>query len=179
MKRRVRRRRDSARPAISVTCVAAAVACRRRYGGDAGQRPRRRRRHQFLAARPVRQSRRRARGAGLGARSRQLLHSVSASGAVAAAREVTLGNFNGNVTVNLNATIKATPDLVFIAPSYTFATPVFGGQLALGITEAVGRSVADLDGTLTLPGRAAASSARQGVSTTAATDLAISTRWRR
>src|ERR1700685_4053899 len=76
--------------------------------------------------------------------------SVSASGAVAAAREVTLGNFKGNVTVNLNATIKATPDLVFIAPSYTFATPVFGGQLALGITEAVGRSVADLDGTLTL-----------------------------
>ena len=56
--------------------------------------------------------------------------SVSGNGAVAASREVTLGKFTGNVTVNLNATIKATPDLVFIAPSYTFATPVFGGQLA-------------------------------------------------
>src|SRR5580698_6821592 len=73
--------------------------------------------------------------------------SVSGSGAVAAAREVTLGKFTGNVAVNLNATIKATPDLVFVAPSYTFATPVFGGQLALGVTEAVGRSVVGLDGT--------------------------------
>jgi hypothetical protein len=88
--------------------------------------------------------------------------SVSASGAVAAAREVTLGNFKGNVAVNLNATIKATPDLVFIAPSYTFATPVFGGQLALGITEAVGRSVADLDGTLTLTGPGGGVISRQG-----------------
>src|ERR1700691_2259153 len=61
--------------------------------------------------------------------------SVNGSGAVAAAREVTLGRFNGTVNVNLNATIKATPDLVFIAPSYTFATPVFGGQLAVGVTE--------------------------------------------
>jgi hypothetical protein len=88
--------------------------------------------------------------------------SVSGSGAVAASREVTLGRFTGNVAVNLNATIKATPDLVFVAPSYTFATPVFGGQLALGVTEAVGRSVAGLDGTLTLTGPGGGVLNRQG-----------------
>jgi hypothetical protein len=88
--------------------------------------------------------------------------SVGASGAVAAAREVTLGRFNGAVNVNLNATVKATPDLVFIAPSYTFATPVFGGQLAVGVTEAVGRSVTDLSGTLTLTGPGGGVINRQG-----------------
>jgi hypothetical protein len=88
--------------------------------------------------------------------------SVSGSGAVAASREVTLGRFNATVNVNLNATIKATPDLVFIAPSYTFATPVFGGQLALGVTEAVGRSITGLDGTLTLTGPAGGVLNRQG-----------------
>ncbi len=88
--------------------------------------------------------------------------SVNGGGAVAAAREVTLGRFNGTVNVNLNATIKATPDLVFIAPSYTFATPVFGGQLAVGVTEAVGRSIADLDGTLTLTGPGGGVINRQG-----------------
>jgi hypothetical protein len=81
---------------------------------------------------------------------------------VAASREVTLGRFNATVNVNLNATIKATPDLVFIAPSYTFATPVFGGQLAVGLTEAVGRSIAGLDGTLTLTGPAGGVITRQG-----------------
>ena len=88
--------------------------------------------------------------------------SVSASGAVAAAREVTLGRFNGTVNVNLNATIKATPDLVFVAPGYTFATPVFGGQFALSAITAVGRSVTDLSGTLTLTGPGGGAVTRQG-----------------
>jgi len=84
--------------------------------------------------------------------------SVSASGNVAAAREVTLGRFSGTVSVNLNATLTAKPDIVFIAPSYTFATPVFGGQLAVSMTGAVGRSATDLNGTLTV-------SAASGVAT--------------
>jgi hypothetical protein len=37
--------------------------------------------------------------------------------------------------------------LVLVNPSYTFATPVFGGQFAVGMTGIVGRS--DLNGTLT------------------------------
>lgn len=88
--------------------------------------------------------------------------SVSASGAVAAAREVTIGRFNGTVNVNLNATIKATPDLVFVAPGYTFATPVFGGQFSISAITAVGRSVTDLSGTLTLTGPAGGVITRQG-----------------
>jgi len=88
--------------------------------------------------------------------------SVSAGGAVSAAREVTLGTFGATVNVNLNATIKATPDLVFVAPGYTFATPVFGGQLAVSAITAVGRSVTDLSGTLTLSGPGGGAINRQG-----------------
>jgi hypothetical protein len=88
--------------------------------------------------------------------------SLSASGNVAAAREVTLGRFNGTVNVNLNANLKATPDLVFIAPSYTFATPVFGGQLGVSMITAVGRSVTDINGTLTVTGPGGGSITRQG-----------------
>jgi hypothetical protein len=88
--------------------------------------------------------------------------SVSASGAVAAARQITLGNFNGTVNVSLNATIKAPPNLVFIAPAYTFATPVFGGQFALSAITAVGRSVTDLSGTLTLTGPGGVPITKQG-----------------
>jgi len=87
---------------------------------------------------------------------------VSASGAVAAAREVTLGKFSSTVNVNLNATISADPDLVFIVPSYIFATPVFGGQFAVSVASAVGRSTADLNGTLTLTGPGGGTITRQG-----------------
>jgi len=88
--------------------------------------------------------------------------SVSASGGVAAAREVTLGRFSAAVNVNLNANLTATPDLVFIAPSYTFASPVFGGQLAVSMTTAVGRSVTDINGTLTVTGPLGGAVTRQG-----------------
>ncbi len=88
--------------------------------------------------------------------------SVSAGGAVSAAREVTLGRFSATVNVNLNANLKATPDLVFIAPGYTFATPVFGGQLAVSAITAVGRSVTDLSGTLTVTGPGGGAITRQG-----------------
>ena len=88
--------------------------------------------------------------------------SLRGGGNVAAAREVTLGRFSGTVNVNLNASLKATPDLVFIAPSYTFATPVFGGQLGLSMITAAGRSIADLNGTLTLSGPGGGVITRQG-----------------
>jgi hypothetical protein len=38
---------------------------------------------------------------------------------------------------------------MLLAPTYTFATPVLGGQLAIGITGIFGRSSADINGTLT------------------------------
>jgi hypothetical protein len=75
--------------------------------------------------------------------------SVSAFGATAAAREITIGRFPATVNVDLNLRLNAQADLVFLNPTYTFATPVLGGQLAIGVTGLFGRSAADLSGTLT------------------------------
>jgi hypothetical protein len=75
---------------------------------------------------------------------------VSASGNVAASREVTIGKIPANISVSLNATLHANPDLVLVNPTYVFATPVLGGQFALSMAGAAGRSVASIDGTLTV-----------------------------
>jgi hypothetical protein len=76
--------------------------------------------------------------------------SVGGGGNVAAAREVTIGKFTTNIDVNLNVKLTARPDLVLVAPSYVFATPVLGGQLALSMGGAAGRSVGDIAGALTV-----------------------------
>jgi hypothetical protein len=75
--------------------------------------------------------------------------SVSAFGAVAAAREIQIGRFSPTVNVNLNANLNAQGDLLLLNPAYTFATPVLGGQLAIGVTGIFGRSAASINGTLT------------------------------
>jgi hypothetical protein len=75
--------------------------------------------------------------------------SVSATGNVAAAREVTIGRFNPTVNVNLNVNLQGSADLVAISPSYVFATPVFNGQFAASMAAIVGRNNANINGTLT------------------------------
>src|SRR6266498_3031975 len=75
--------------------------------------------------------------------------SVSAFGAAAAAREIQVGRFPTTVNVNLNLHLNAQADLLLLNPTYTFATPVLGGQLAIGVTGLFGRSAADLNGALT------------------------------
>jgi hypothetical protein len=75
--------------------------------------------------------------------------SVSASGNIAASREVTLGRFNANVKVNLDVNLHSDVDVDLINPSYVFATPVLGGQLAVGMLGMVGHNNTSLDGTLT------------------------------
>jgi hypothetical protein len=75
--------------------------------------------------------------------------SVEASGNVAAARQIQVGRFPANVSVNLNASLNAQADLVILNPTYTFGTPVLGGQLAIGITGIFGRANTSIDGTLT------------------------------
>ncbi|MGE3149208.1 MAG: transporter [Pseudorhodoplanes sp.] len=75
--------------------------------------------------------------------------SVSASGALAAQREVTIGRFSRNLNVDLNVRLDAKGDLVFVNPTYVFAQPVFGGQLAVGMAAAFGRMETSLQGTLT------------------------------
>lgn len=77
-------------------------------------------------------------------------NSVGASGAVAASREITIGRLNPTVNVNFNVNVSARVDVALINPSYVFATPVFGGQLSLGVLGFVGTNHASLDGTLTL-----------------------------
>ncbi len=76
--------------------------------------------------------------------------SVGASGAVAASREIEIGRFNPTVNVNLNVNVNAKLDLGLINPNYVFATPVLGGQLAVGVMGIVGTNNTALDGTLTL-----------------------------
>jgi hypothetical protein len=75
--------------------------------------------------------------------------SVSAGGDVAASREIQIGRFNPALNVNLNATLHASADLALIIPSYVFATPVFGGQLAVQMASIVGTTSANINGTLT------------------------------
>jgi hypothetical protein len=75
--------------------------------------------------------------------------SVSASGEVAAARQITIGRLSPTVNVNLNAKLDASIPADFMNVNYVFASPVLGGQLAAGMAAAFGRPVATLSGTLT------------------------------
>ena len=74
---------------------------------------------------------------------------VGASGNVPAAKEVQIGASPATVSVNLNANLSGQADLLFLAPTYTFATPVLGGQLAMGVTGIFGRNSTTIDGALT------------------------------
>jgi len=75
--------------------------------------------------------------------------SVAAAGSAAAAREILVGRIPANVKVNLNLSLSGRSDLVALAPSYTFATAVLGGQLVVGMSGQYGRSAASIAGTLT------------------------------
>jgi hypothetical protein len=75
--------------------------------------------------------------------------SVSAGGNVAASREIEIGRFSPTATASLNANLNANADLAFFAPSYTFGTPVLGGQASIGMTTVMGHASNSLNGTLT------------------------------
>jgi hypothetical protein len=75
--------------------------------------------------------------------------SVSAGSGVALAREFEIGKIPVNLSANLNANLNATGDLGIVIPSYVFATPVLGGQLAVGAVASYGRVSTSLAGTLT------------------------------
>ena len=76
--------------------------------------------------------------------------SVSGGGDVAAAREITIGKFNPTVNVNLNVNLNAHADVALVNPSYTFASPVFGGRLSVGMLMFTGTNSATVNGNLTL-----------------------------
>src|SRR5262249_18370504 len=75
--------------------------------------------------------------------------SVRAGADVAFARQVHRGNIQVNFNGNLNINLKAPPDLQFFMPSYTFATPVLGGQAAFFLLGGYGRNPTTVSGTLT------------------------------
>jgi hypothetical protein len=72
---------------------------------------------------------------------------VSASGSAALSREISIGQFNPTVNVNINANVKAKVDLGFEIPTYVFATPVFGGQAAASLIVAYGGNDTSLNAT--------------------------------
>ncbi len=76
--------------------------------------------------------------------------SLEAGGEVAAARLATINGLPRNVNIDLNLSLAARANIVFAFPTYVFATPVLGGQLAVGMGAAVGHNQATINGTLTL-----------------------------
>src|SRR5262249_49770346 len=74
--------------------------------------------------------------------------SVSAGADVARAREFETGRIPLNLTANVSASLDARADLALALPSYTFATPVFGGQLSVGAIGLYGRESTSLAGTV-------------------------------
>jgi hypothetical protein len=74
--------------------------------------------------------------------------SVDASGAAAVSRQITIGRFNPNLDVSVSVSLAARPDLVLFASSYTFATPVLGGQAQIVVLQGVGHIAPSLDATV-------------------------------
>src|SRR5690349_12929634 len=69
------------------------------------------------------------------------LHSsIGGSGAIAASKEITTGSIPRNVNVSLDLSLSGRADLVVLSPTYTFATPVLGGQLSIGAASWFGQS---------------------------------------
>jgi hypothetical protein len=75
--------------------------------------------------------------------------SVSAGADVARAREFEIGRIPVNLTASVSASLDARADLGIVMPLYTFATPVFGGQLTVGAIGLYGRLDTSLAGSVT------------------------------
>jgi hypothetical protein len=75
--------------------------------------------------------------------------SVAAGADVAFARQVHPGNITANFTGKLDIAIQGKADLYLAAPTYTFASPLLGGQAQVALAIPYGRSEASVDATLT------------------------------
>jgi len=65
--------------------------------------------------------------------------STTAGSEVARARLIRIGRLTGSVEESVSAISRSPEDQAMITPSYTFATPVFGGQAAVALTAIYGR----------------------------------------
>jgi hypothetical protein len=75
--------------------------------------------------------------------------SVSAGADVARAREIQIGRFPANLTANVSANVNANLDLTLLIGTYTFATPVLGGQASASLMGIYGNNSTSLAGSLT------------------------------
>jgi len=66
----------------------------------------------------------------------------------ALSREITIGQFNPTLNVNANANVHAKFDAQIFIPSYTFATPFFGGQATALLLGLYGINDSSLTGTI-------------------------------
>jgi hypothetical protein len=71
--------------------------------------------------------------------------SVEAGAEVARSRQITIGQFNPVVDVNVAAQLRSPPSLLIGIPQYTFATPVLGGQATLAAVQGFGYSRVSID----------------------------------
>jgi hypothetical protein len=65
--------------------------------------------------------------------------STSAGSEVARARLIRIGRLSGSLDESVSAISVSPEDLAMVTPSYTFATPVLGGQAAIALTATYGR----------------------------------------
>ena len=68
---------------------------------------------------------------------------------MAASRAIAFPNKTANLTVNLDAQLRARADIGILIPSYVFATPVLGEQFAINLLAIYGRQQANIDATVT------------------------------
>jgi hypothetical protein len=73
---------------------------------------------------------------------------VHAGANVTRAREVTIGDIPANLNVSLSGNVRAQAELAIFDPTYTFATPVLGGQLSVALLGVYGRLGTSLNATL-------------------------------
>jgi hypothetical protein len=100
---------------------------------------------------------------------------VSASGNAAVAREITIGRFNPTINISVDAHVHADATIGFVAPSYVFATPFFGGQASATLLFGYGNNDTSLNATATattdIPPLSITRSAALQQDTTGFTDL--------
>src|SRR5262245_31500762 len=75
--------------------------------------------------------------------------SVGAGADVSRAREIQIGRFNPTLSGHLNDNLDSTVGPHRLAPGYTFATPVLGGQAYVGLGAFFGHNRTSVAGTLT------------------------------
>jgi hypothetical protein len=78
-------------------------------------------------------------------------NSTSAGSEVARARAIRIGRLEDSVAESVSAISVSPEDLAMVTPSYTFATPVLGGQAAVALQAVYGRKRTTDDAVLTTP----------------------------